>query len=73
MSWQNLSLRNRVAESESAWVGGFGRSRNLKQLWSLKKMPDSKKNMNFISLFVHFTWAKLILNISLQELQSSVA
>ena len=35
-----------------------------------EKMPDSEKNIN---AFVHFTWAKVVLNISLQDLQSWVA
>ena len=36
---------------------------------SEKKKPDSEEN---IKIFVHFTWEKLILNISLQDLQSWV-
>ena len=67
-------VESRVAESESPGVGGFGWSRNLKPLWSRKKcpIPTPKKYKN-IYVFVYFTLAKLILNISLQVLQSWVA
>ena len=69
-----MNALGRVAESESPRVGGqrfwldleSGRSRNLKQLWSRKKCPTPKKNIYInINVLVHFTWVKLIINISL--------
>ena len=72
MLW--AGLRSRRTEVLAGF--GVGTESEFKTAMESEKMPDSKKKKIYIYIylvFVHFTWAKLFINISLQDLQSWVA
>ena len=69
MLW--AGLRSRRTEVLAGF--GVGTESEFKTAMESEKMPDSKKKYKNINVFVHFTWAKLIINISLQDLQFWVA